>query len=60
MSFTLPLIPPLTIDLVLELSDGTVLRATRLTVKATPGGEDYTETDYAKGTEATVFTILSE
>ena len=59
MSFTLPLTPPLTIDLVLELSDGTVLRATHLTVKATQGGEDYEEVDYPKDTKAVSFSITS-
>lgn len=60
MSFTLPLTPPLTIDLVLELSDGTVLRATQLTVKATQNGDSYEEVDYPKGTKGVSFSIVSK
>lgn len=60
MSFTLPLTPPLTIDLVLELSDGTVLRATHLTVKATQNGESYEETEYPEGTKGVSFSIVSK
>ena len=60
MSFTLPLTPPLTIDLVLELSDGTVLRATHLTVKATQNGDSYEEVDYPKGTKGVSFSIVSK
>lgn len=60
MSFTLPLTPPLTIDLVLELSDGTVLRATHLTVKATQNGDSYEEVDYPEGTKGVSFSIVSK
>ena len=60
MSFTLPLTPPLTIDLVLELSDGTVLRATQLTVRATQNGDSYEEVDYPKGTKGVSFSIVSK
>ena len=62
LDFTLPLTPPISIDLVLELSDGTVLRATHLTVRATQDGDSYEEeeTECPEGTKFVSFRILSK
>lgn len=58
LDFLLPLDVPVYCELVIELSDDTVLRVTTLWVKASTNGEFYEEKDYLEFGKPRSFTVL--